>query len=238
MDLYTYAELVRCPEGGYVRNTTPAKGQSISWSDIERFEGTVTDKKAVYVIPKLLSGSDAGPDSLVQRSNFRSFLRDHKRKAGVHEIYGGYGSYGLAIRLDRYETTFKDIFDQLESFCLYDEEDHSELEHEEQNRAWEEDFRDEVKETLQKNLEGYLGPDIDFEDDEIDELFYLASEETATYWEDDGGRPWIRLDRLMPNLEDLYLVRHFKDLPLLVGREWHSNHARNLFEAKLKGAPA
>lgn len=71
--------------------------------------------------------------------NHRSFLKDYKDIDGIHDVSGGYGTFAVAIRQDVYESNdeIKEIIDGLENYCLINEEDYSELETEESDKAWE-----------------------------------------------------------------------------------------------------
>ena len=67
----------------------------LAYSDLEPGSG----KGPVFVLPAYLSGSDYSGGS-VTVSNHRLFIEEFGELEGVHNVYGGYGSYGVAIRLD------------------------------------------------------------------------------------------------------------------------------------------
>ena len=67
----------------------------LAYSDLE----PSSTKGPVFVLPGYLSGSDYSGGS-VTVSNHRLFIEEFGELDGVHNVYGGYGSYGVAIRLD------------------------------------------------------------------------------------------------------------------------------------------
>ena len=44
-------------------------------------------------------GSDYS-GSTVERSNYREFLEEFGEQDGVHEVYGGHGTFAVAVRVD------------------------------------------------------------------------------------------------------------------------------------------
>ena len=110
----------------------PSRGESLSYGDFKEvkldpkhvegqfyLEKRLRDKellRSTYLIPDLMVGSDyAGSD--VEKSNYRSFLREYGKWTGVHALYGGYDTYGVAIRLDVLlrHPEVKDTLDALEN---------------------------------------------------------------------------------------------------------------------------
>jgi hypothetical protein len=62
----------------------------------------VRKEDVVFVLSGLLCGSDYS-GSAVEVSNRRLFLDAFGELDGIHEVYGGHGSFGIAIRLDVWE---------------------------------------------------------------------------------------------------------------------------------------
>lgn len=77
-------------------------GSRISWSDLHPFNGEANEEtlKTIYLVPDLLSGGDYSNSSEVQVSNHRSFLKEFKNVEGVYDVWGGFGSFAVAIRAD------------------------------------------------------------------------------------------------------------------------------------------
>lgn len=240
MDFYRYEEYI--PNEGWI--DTPKKGVVLSCGDFKQVFTDSPDydlsdpinQKHLYIMPAELSGSDySGSTSTM--SNYRVFLKEHKRKAGVWDVTGGVGTYGIAIRYDRYlkNESIKEDLDGLEGYGILCEEDHSELEMEQTDKCWESSVKWDVVDALQKShslLE-------DFEEcDTLRFHFEQSAAETNTYWENESaGSMYIRLDDIISDLRDrlLVMVVPFEELPLLVSHEWVSQEALAKFEKRLSG---
>jgi len=109
--------------------TDPEPGDSCSY---DRFENSA---EGTYFVSDFLSGSDYS-GCLVERANYRVFLEEFGERDGVHEVYGGHGTYAVAVRVDAIDEEMAAVFDALEDYPLIDEETHSELELEAENEAW------------------------------------------------------------------------------------------------------
>ena len=129
MTLYEYASYT---------NESPLQGQRLSYGNIREVsnhEG-YSDKE-LYLMPDSMTGSDYS-GNLINKSNHDVFLKDHEEKEGVHDVYGGYGTFAVAIRKDAYESDedLRQEIDGLEDYPLLDEEEHSRLEVEASVEAW------------------------------------------------------------------------------------------------------
>jgi hypothetical protein len=129
------------------RLDNPEEYSSHSYGDFSplvRLEPTAED----YFLPDLLSGSDYSGCS-VHRSNYRVFLKEFGEIEGVHDVYGGHGTFAVAIRLDVENPDLWETLDALSDYPAIDEEDISFLEFEEQQEAWgswvESDYRRELE---------------------------------------------------------------------------------------------
>lgn len=214
----------------------PEKGERICFSDL------VADSSGEYIMPGLLSGGDYASSTLVEKSNHRVFLEEHGKKDGIHDVYGGHGSYGVAIRKDVYESDddIKSQLDSLEDYPLLDEEDHSNLEFDAQGEAWDNWARHDVRNGLIESLGPYLDDPDEFLDrieDDLLHLFDQARDEVNEYWIcESGGSMWIDIEKITPYLTDRVLLRMPEEnLPLLVGREWTSKVARDKYNELMKG---
>ena len=89
----------------------------------------------------------------------------------------------------------------LESYPLISEDDHSELEMELQNEAWEDwgrdDFRKEVGKRLQDlapdDADSYWGSELadTIAADVLDDWFRSISDQAGEYWQEEQGGQWI-----------------------------------------------
>jgi len=190
-------------------------------------------KSELYIIPDGCSGSDFS-GGVFNKSNYRAFLEMFGDVEGVYKLWGGFGTYAIAIRLDVYESNeeIKKVIDDLDDYCIIDEEDLSKLEYELQNKAWENWVKYDMLRLIQSShelLEDFEEknlPEKDFES-----LFYRASHEANEYWEPDGNDMSINLKNIAPYLRDRILVKIIdkKDLPLLIAHDWKSEEAKKEF---------
>ena len=213
-------------------------GNSYSYGDFQEFKGTVTEenKKTLFITPELLEGSDYS-GSTVQKSNHRSFLKMFKKVEGVYDLYGGYSTFAVAIRLDVYESNeeIKEVLDGIEDYPVVDQDDLTELECEQQQEAMPELIRD-VRNDI--DLEEYI-PEIEtlIEDDEkLESLIWKGIEELNLDWDQQTTGAYLNPDEVLPYVQDKILLEHCKDLPLFINRKWSCNETRIEFESKLKGA--
>ena len=95
-------------------------------------------------------------------------------------------------------TTMQEDFKALADYPLLDEDDHSEVEREAEDAAWEGSYRDDFIRDLAKKFPAH--------EDRIDAmthkqsliLFYVLTERTNTYWENEcGNTAYIDLDRVI-----------------------------------------
>lgn len=140
---------------------------------------------------------------------------------------GGHGTFALAIRFDAVTGELLEALEGLEDYPILDEDLHSQMESDAQSEAWESDYRGEFKTVLGRALfqEWVDSPatdqtetesDDDFEarqnaveeflqdecgemsNETLDSLFYLMSELSNTYWENEtGGSMYIDIDRVV-----------------------------------------
>jgi hypothetical protein len=221
-------------------------GSSYSIGDFKHFKGEVTEalSKSLVIQPPQLSGSDYS-GGICEQSNHRTFLKQFKDVDGVYDLYGGYGTYGIAIRLDTYTTNeeIKEVIDGLEGYALVSEDDYSELEHD-YEQQYVNDFAVELTVELNEP-DADINPmipdlDIDFEKDIgelVENLIWDAIhnldmdfeyETTSAYIEDPDHK-------IRKYLEDRILIDHYKKLPLLINRKWVCEQTEQLFKTKLSG---
>lgn len=150
----------------------------------------------------------------VYRSNARVFRDEFKLE--LEQADGDADGIALDIRFITDEML--ETIEGLEDYCLLSEEDHSALELDLQEEAWEQwaesDWRKEVEEALQE----YAPEDADayWADEILDRvpdcaaklraLFDACCESSNTYWCEDGTDQWIDLKRVAGALDRADLV--------------------------------
>jgi len=218
----------------------PEKGSTIFYSELKP-TNSLDDEETLYVVPELLSGGDCASTGTVEISNHRVFLEKFEAKDGVHDVSGGYGSFGVAIRKDVYESDedIQSVLQALEDYPVCDDEDLSELELTKSQAAWDDWGRSEAERYLRNSLESLLGDPDRFEaiEEDLLHLFNDASDESCTYWQSEsGGTMYIDMARVLPYLRDQALVRVLEEeeLPLLVSHKWVSDRAKNKYIERMK----
>lgn len=163
-------------------------------------------------VPKYLTGSDYS-GSLVERSNYEVFMEMFGEVPGVHAVYGVHGTYGIAIAKKTLEENeeIQEQLDRLSDYPILDEDHHSKLEMEAQDKAWDVWGEYEFKQELVKVITPYVQEILDetkneadakeitdrYVDDQSDskiyEVFHNAMEESNTNWENEQG-PSMHVD--------------------------------------------
>lgn len=222
---------------GIWKPVTLENGNSYSYGDFQEYRGEVTEalKKSLFIIPKWFIGSDHSGGAL-EKSNHRSFLRIFGKVNGVYELYGGFNTYAIAIRVDVAESNpeIKSTLEELENYPLVDEEDHSELEFEWQCEAML-NILDDIIRAI--DLEEYI-PDIEtiLEDKEaLEHIAWDGSNTLNLEWISETTSSFLKgTNALQSYIEDRLLIDHCKDLPLLINRNWSCNEIKEAFMNKLQ----
>ena len=163
----------------------------------------------------------------IYRSNNRVFADNHSKA-----LAAGADGDGPGLSLDvRYVND--DMIEELhglESYPLLSEDDHSELELELQDEAWDSwaarDWAAAVEKLLalhaSETADQYWAADTmeTVAAEKLHELFHACCESSNTYWQEEQGDQWIDLDRVAADL-DLADLRELTGLPLLAAdQQW------------------
>lgn len=182
-------------------NPDPEYKESLSYGDLERAPASLDglELSDLYIMPGLLSGSDYSGGT-VTMSNCRVFLEDFGSRPGVYEVYGGHGTYAVAIRADHLIEEMHDTFRALDDYPLISEDDLSSLEIDLECEAWENWARSDFISELEKAFNA----DIEMEDDTAWELFRTAADKSNTYWEaETGGQMYVDIERIVKAIDTL-----------------------------------
>lgn len=158
----------------------------------------------------------------IYRSNNRVFSDEFRKELSLAD--GDFDGLSLDVRFLTLEMI--EQIETLEDYPLLSEDDHSELELELQEEAWElwvaSDWRRIIEAKLNENLEGSSLEDCADEIlDKVEDLncrlyglFEACREMSNNYWEEELGSQWINLDSVASCL-DLADLRDLTGLPLL-----------------------
>lgn len=177
------------------------KRESASYGD---FKETSEPTKDCYLMCELMEGSDYSNGRIVQASNLKAFLEEFKNCSGVHKVYGGHNTFGIAVKIDCLTEEMIEIFTSLEDYPLLDEELMSDMELEEQNEAWE----SWVQSDFQSEIEKHLKIDINDIGKRFDELFHHLTEEANEYWFEDGCSQYIQLEPIAQECTEKLLTEY------------------------------
>jgi hypothetical protein len=185
------SDLRRIPDGaGIARyDHVPAEpGETVSYGAIRECKPA----DATYFVPTDLSGSDYSGSSYT-RANFEH-VRDNYG-ARVVELFGGYGTYAIAIPLDSEwangedAESLRDILASLADYPVIDEGETSDVEMQWSDEAWDSwarsDFLSELSSLYEIDAwEADIEPAIDARDcGAFRELFETLREDANVYWE-------------------------------------------------------
>lgn len=171
-----------------------------SLRDLKEYE---TPQPTDYFMLPYMTGSDYAGDS-VTVANHKVFLEMYGKFPGVHNVYGGHGTYAVVVRLNVIHClkhdgkTLYDVLEGLANYPLIDEDAHSEIELEAEAEAWTSWAADDFKRELQKIYPQYDEAIDEFADgDDYQQFFEDAREAANEYWENETGNSmYIRLENI------------------------------------------
>lgn len=156
-----------------------------------------------FIMPHPLSGSDFAGSSYT-RANYNSFLSSYGDLPGIHQVYGGHGTYAIVISLEAYQValdgddddTYADMLDTLralEDYPVIDEEEMSRVEQGWQDEAWD----DWACNDYLKALSSVWGLEFLSVDTGVVRLvFEITADSIGEYWESEGSSCYIRVERV------------------------------------------
>ena len=221
----------------------PQAGDRLSYGDFKAIpkgsyaEAEHSNEAELYIMPEEMSGSDYS-GGIASVSNHRVFLKEFGKVEGVYDVYGGYGTYAVAIRADVAEANeeIKSTLAGLTDYPLIDEEDWSNI-----GAEWQRKAMPDILRNIQRdlNIEEYIeDADRYIENDEIlEELVWKAINELNLEWAYEYDSAYLSSDKVLPYIEDRILLQHCNDMPLLINRKWSCNQTQTMYEQKLKGVP-
>lgn len=158
----------------------------------------------------------------IYRSNNRVFRDQFRQELSLAD--GDYDGLSLDVRFVTLEMI--ETIESLEDYPLLSEDDHSALELDLQDEAWESWVGSDWRRIVEAKLDETLADNTmeDCADEILDKvedldcklrgLFHACCESSNTYWGEQSGGQWIDLDRVASNL-DLADLRNLTGLPLL-----------------------
>jgi len=182
----------------------------------EEYLGSLCDDEEetaeLYFYVPYASGSDYS-GSTVEKANAKCIEDSYGEHDWVHPVYGGHGTYAVAIGVTGLLGCDEDTFDELcetleglDDYPLIDEDAHSALEMESADEAWDSWVADDFVRALEKEFSGEA--DFDFPTGSALRAFFEEKRENAnTYWECEGYGPDMYV-----RIEDVVKVVTFDDI--------------------------
>ena len=186
-------------EKGWTEVIQAEKDERCSYGDFDRYRLYEDPMKGPkYYLPELMTGSDYSGDS-VTKSNYRVFLEQFKEIDGIHDVYGDYSRYSVAIREDCLTEEMIEILESLANYPVIDEVDMSMLEMDLELEAWESWIKSDFQRELHKKFDKEDPYVIDkISDNKLYELFSDKMEESNTYYvHEEGFNVGVDIDRIV-----------------------------------------
>jgi hypothetical protein len=176
----------------------------------------------VWFFPAYTSYGDYSNTTLVEKSNYRVLLAaceaadqdedevpDDCRPFFV-TLSSGHDSNSIAVHIERTPDSIVEMLEGLSNYPVLDDSDHSELEQEAQEEAWNDwardDYRRELEKTFTSQLEAFaerhnleIDTDVDLSevsDSDISTHFWHWSNEINEYWESSDMSMWINVEKV------------------------------------------
>lgn len=163
----------------------------------------ITETNELYFYVPYASGSDYS-GSTVERANAKCIEDDFGKNEWVHPVYGGHGTYAVAISLTGLLNCDDDTFDELCSileglvdYSCIDDEALSFLEMELSDEAWNNWVKADFENALEDKFKDYTfnWPD------NLRSFFEEKREQTNVYWESEiGGTMHINIKRIVESI--------------------------------------
>lgn len=147
-------------------------------------------------VPRYLMGGDYANSCSVEIANRKVFMEKFGDVDGVYELYGGYGSFGVAILASVDNDEMAELLASLNNYPVIDDDALSETEMELQEEAWDNWAQSDFVSALEKfneieDLDDWL------DGDEVYQLFHWASDEIGQWWEcESGGNMYINVEAI------------------------------------------
>jgi hypothetical protein len=171
---------------------------TLYYGDLENFKGEV--QATDYYMPDYCGGSDYSGNAL-EISNHRLFLEQFGTIPGVHNVHGGLGTFAVAILVSAINEDMLEVLAGLEDYPAIDDEDMSEIETEEEMRAWDSWARHDFIRLLTSkfpDLEEQIEALEDRDDNTLTCFFEEMREKANEDWENEtGNSAWIHLEKIV-----------------------------------------
>lgn len=188
---------------------------NMDWSDLDPIQGEVLPGD--LCILRVLSGGDYSNSCAVEYSNYLEWIELFADTLSIDwwTVSGGYGSYGIAIRVDTENDEILEMIGSLADYCVINDERVSEVEMEWQDYSYRDYVARDFVEGVEKQFEIELLIDDPQDSDLVFDLFYACADRANEYWEvEQHGSAYIRVDKLVQSVEHADLIPFLDTIPV------------------------
>lgn len=155
---------------------------NMNWSDLHHFSGEV--KPDDLCIISVLSGGDYSNSCAVEYANFLEWQEMFADSLSIDwwTVSGGYGSYGIAIRVDTENEEILEMIASLSDYCVISDDRVSEVEMEWQEYSYRDYVARDFIDGIEKQFEIELLIDDPEDNDLVFELFRVCADRENEYW--------------------------------------------------------
>lgn len=180
---------------------------NLNWSDLDPVQGEI--QAGDLCIISVLSGGDYSNSCAVEYANFLEWQEMFKDALSLQwwTVSGGYGSYGIAIRVDTENVEILEMIASLSDYCVINDDRLSQVEMEWQNYSYRDYVARDFIEGIEKVFEIELLIDDPQDNDHVFELFQACADRANEYWEvEQHGSAYIPVEKLVDTVEYTDLI--------------------------------
>lgn len=170
----------------------------MGWSDLEPVQGEV--QAGDLCIISVLSGGDYTNSCAVEYANFLEWQELFVDSLSIDwwTVSGGYGSYGIAIRVDTDNSVILEMIASLSDYPVINDQRISEIEMQWQDEAWERDIASDFMIAINAAFDIDLDTRGIYQDNRVIDLFHECMERGNEYWiMDQHGSAYMDVDKLV-----------------------------------------
>jgi hypothetical protein len=174
----------------------------IDWSDLDPVSGEI--EEADLCIISVLSGGDYSNSCAVEYANYLEWQEMFADTLSVDwfTVSGGYGSYGIAIRVNTENADILEMIGSLADYCVINDERVSLVEMEWQDYSYRDYVARDFIDGIETQFEIELQIDDPGQDDLVFDLFQRCADLANEYWEvEQHGSAYIRIEKLVNMVE-------------------------------------
>lgn len=175
---------------------------NMNWSDLHHFSGEV--KPDDLCIISVLSGGDYSNSCAVEYANFLEWQEMFADSLSIDwwTVSGGYGSYGIAIRVDTENEEILEMIGSLSDYCVINYDRLSQVETEWQDYSYRDCVAQDFVDGIEKQFEIELMIDDPEDSGLVFDLFQVCADRANEYWEvEQHGSAYIRVEKLVSAVE-------------------------------------